>query len=61
MSNIAVRIENISKRYRLGVINNGTLWRDIQTWIAIKQGKEDPHSKIGENKYSLNKEYFWAL
>jgi lipopolysaccharide transport system ATP-binding protein len=61
MSNIAVRIENISKRYRLGVINNGTLWRDIQTWIAIKQGKEDPHSKIGENKYNIDKDHFWAL
>jgi lipopolysaccharide transport system ATP-binding protein len=61
MSNTAVRIENISKKYRLGVINNGTLWRDIQTWLAIKQGKEDPHSKIGENKYNIDKDHFWAL
>jgi lipopolysaccharide transport system ATP-binding protein len=47
--------------YRLGVINNGTLFRDIQTWIALKRGKEDPHSKIGENKYSGGKDFFWAL
>jgi lipopolysaccharide transport system ATP-binding protein len=47
--------------YRLGVINNGTLFKDIQTWIALNRGKEDPHSKIGENKYNNNKDHFWAL
>jgi len=61
MSDIAVRVENLSKMYRLGVINNGTLFRDIQTWIALKRGKEDPHSKIGEDKYSGDKDHFWAL
>jgi lipopolysaccharide transport system ATP-binding protein len=47
--------------YRLGVINNGTLFKDIQTWLALKRGKEDPHSKIGENKYLGDEEHFWAL
>jgi lipopolysaccharide transport system ATP-binding protein len=61
MPNIAIQIEHLSKMYRLGVINNGTLFRDIQTWIALKRGKEDPHSKIGENKYSGDEDHFWAL
>ena len=61
MSSTAIQIEHLSKMYRLGVINNGTLFRDIQTWIALKRGKEDPHSKIGENKYSGDKDHFWAL
>jgi len=61
MSNTAIQIKHLSKMYRLGVINNGTLYRDIQTWIALKRGKEDPHSKIGENKYSGDKDHFWAL
>ena len=61
MSNIAVKAENLSKMYRLGVINSGVLFRDIQTWIALKRGKEDPHSKIGEDKYSGDKDHFWAL
>ena len=61
MSNLAIKVEHLSKMYRLGEINNGSLWRDIQTWIAIKRKKEDPHSKIGENKYSGDKEHFWAL
>jgi lipopolysaccharide transport system ATP-binding protein len=61
VSEIAIRVEHLSKRYRLGVINNGALFRDIQTWIALKRGKEDPHSRIDENKYSGAKGYFWAL
>ena len=61
MSDIAIKAEQLSKYYRLGVINNGTLFRDIQTWIAIKRGKPDPHSKIGENKYDGTDDGFWAL
>jgi len=61
MSNLAIKVEHLSKMYRLGEINNGTLWQDIQTWAAIKRKKEDPHSKIGEDKYSGDKDHFWAL
>ncbi|GHU92360.1 hypothetical protein FACS189479_01060 [Spirochaetia bacterium] len=61
MDEIAIHIEHLSKKYRLGVINNGTLFRDIQTWLAIKSGREDPHSKIGENKYANGIDHFWAL
>jgi lipopolysaccharide transport system ATP-binding protein len=61
MSDLAIKVEHLSKKYRLGEINNGTLWQDIQTWIAIKRRKEDPHSKIGEDKYSGGKDEFWAL
>ncbi|GHT83597.1 hypothetical protein FACS1894137_05130 [Spirochaetia bacterium] len=61
MSSIAIQIKHVSKKYRLGVINNGTLFRDIQTWMALKRGREDPHSKIGQNKYTNTKDFFWAL
>lgn len=57
---IAIKVENLSKYYRLGVINNGTLFRDIQSWIARVRGKEDPHAKIG-SKYDPTAEGFWAL
>ena len=62
MSNndIAIKVENLSKYYRLGVINNGTLFRDIQSWWARLRGKEDPHAKIG-SKYDPTAEGFWAL
>ena len=61
MSKTVLQIDNLSKMYHLGVINNGTLWQDIQTFFALKFGKEDPHSKIGEDKYTGDKDHFWAL
>lgn len=57
---VVIKVENLSKYYRLGVINNGTLFRDIQSWMARKRGKEDPHAKIG-SKYDPTTEGFWAL
>ena len=61
MSDIAIKVEHLSKMYRLGVINNGTLQKDIQTWIALKLKKEDPNSKIGQDKYGGDKDHYWAL
>lgn len=58
---IVIKAEHVSKYYKLGVINNGTLFRDIQTWWALQRGKGDPHSRIGEDKYDATKEGFWAL
>lgn len=61
MADTVIKIEHLSKMYKLGVINNGTLFRDIQTWWALKRGKEDPHSRIDEDKYSGSDTEFWAL
>jgi len=58
---IAVRIENVSKEYNLGVINNGRLYRDIQSAWARMRGKEDPWSKIGEEGRFGKSGSFWAL
>ncbi|SFI52465.1 lipopolysaccharide transport system ATP-binding protein [Treponema bryantii] len=59
-NDIAIKVENLSKYYRLGVINNGTLFRDIQSFIAKKRGKDDPHAKLG-SKYDSTADGFWAL
>ncbi|UTC76297.1 ABC transporter ATP-binding protein [Treponema sp. OMZ 792] len=61
MSNTVIKIEHLSKMYKLGIINNGALFRDIQSWWALKRGKEDPHSQIGEDKYLGSDTEFWAL
>lgn len=61
MSDTVIKIEHLSKMYKLGVINNGTLFRDIQSWWALKRGKEDPHAKIGADKYEGSDTEFWAL
>jgi lipopolysaccharide transport system ATP-binding protein len=57
---LAIKVENISKYYKLGVINNGTLWKDLQSHFARLFNKEDPNLKIGEQAV-YDKEGFWAL
>ena len=61
MESTVIKAEHLSKMYKLGVINNGTLFRDMQSWLALKRGKEDPHSRIGEDKHLGNESEFWAL
>ncbi|MDP2237975.1 MAG: ABC transporter ATP-binding protein [Bacteroidales bacterium] len=65
MSNIAIKIENLSKQYRLGVIGTGTLSHDLNRWWRMKiLGKEDPFLKIGETNQRDTKgtsDYVWAL
>jgi len=59
-----IKVENISKLYRLGEIGTGTLARDINSWWAGFRGKEDPNKKIAEkNDRSKkgNSEYVWSL
>ena len=43
-----IKVENISKAYRLGEITTGTLAADLQRWYARRRGKEDPFLKVGE-------------
>lgn len=59
MSDIAIRVENLSKYYRLGVINSGTFSRDLQSWIYKRLGKEDPNKRIGYKESDADG--FWAL
>jgi lipopolysaccharide transport system ATP-binding protein len=64
MNDIAISIENVSKRYRLGVVGTGSLRDDLARFWAKMQGKEDPTLKIGqENILSQNSEenFVWAL
>jgi lipopolysaccharide transport system ATP-binding protein len=49
MSNIAIKVENLSKIYRLGEIGTGTISRDMERWFKTKILKQDdPFLKIGE-------------
>jgi lipopolysaccharide transport system ATP-binding protein len=65
MSDIAIKIENLSKQYRLGVIGTGTLSHDLNRWWKMNiLGKEDPYLKIGETNQRDKKgdsDYVWAL
>ena len=48
MSEIAIKIEHVSKEYRLGAIGGGTLRGDLQSWWASVRGKEDPNLKLDQ-------------
>ena len=59
-----IKIHNLSKMYRLGVIGTGTLSHDLNRWWHKVRGKEDPYLKIGEANVSDHKSdsgYVWAL
>ncbi|NOZ34218.1 MAG: ABC transporter ATP-binding protein [Chlorobi bacterium] len=63
MSDIAIKLENISKQYRLGVVGTGTLSHDLNRWFARIRGKEDPTLKIGQSNQlaEAGGDYVWAL
>jgi len=62
MAEAVVRIENLCKQYRYGVISHGTLYKDLQSWWARFRGKEDPNLRITDAAVpGLDGERFWAL
>jgi lipopolysaccharide transport system ATP-binding protein len=59
-----IRVENISKQYRLGEVSTGTLAHDLNRWWHRLRGRPDPYLKIGEINDRSSKgssEYVWAL
>lgn len=57
---LVLKVDNVKKRYRLGVIGGGTLQGDLQSWWARIRGKEDPNTKIGA-EVDTKKGSFMAL
>lgn len=47
MNDVVLKVENLSKIYRLGEIGTGTISHDLNRWWASIRGKEDPFSTIG--------------
>ena len=59
-----IKIENLSKQYRLGEVGTGTLSHDLTRWWHKIRGKEDPYLKIGETNITSDagkSDYVWAL
>jgi lipopolysaccharide transport system ATP-binding protein len=59
-----IKVENLSKQYRLGQVGTGTISHDVNRWWHNIRGKEDPYLKIGDsNDRTLkgNSDYVWAL
>ncbi|RYZ53594.1 MAG: ABC transporter ATP-binding protein, partial [Sphingobacteriales bacterium] len=59
-----IKVENISKQYRLGDVGTGSLAHDLnRAWHKVR-GKDDPYLRIGEeNDRSARgkSNYVWAL
>lgn len=59
-----IKVENLSKQYRLGEIGTGSLSHDLNRWWHQVRGKENPYLKIGESNDRTSKvesEYVWSL
>ncbi len=59
-----IKIENLSKQYRLGDVGTGTLSHDLKRWWYNVRGKEDPYLRIGETNDRASKgnsDYVWAI
>lgn len=64
MSQTVIKVENLSKLYRLGEVTTGTLSHDLNRWWHKVRGREDPYAKIGQTNdrsRKANSEYVWAL
>ena len=48
MSEVVLKIENVCKQYRLGLVGTGTLGHDLKRWWYLVRGKDDPYLQIGE-------------
>lgn len=64
MKDIILKVDNISKQYRLGQVGTGSLLHDINRWWHKIRGQEDPYLKIGDVNDRATKgesDYVWAL
>ena len=60
MDELMIKIDNVSKRYRLGQIGGTTLREELQRFGAKIRGREDPTRKIGAREI-VKGETFLAL
>jgi lipopolysaccharide transport system ATP-binding protein len=59
-----IKVENLSKQYRLGLVGTGTFKEDTKRFWARLRGKEDPFAIIGEENDRTSKgssNYVWSL
>lgn len=64
MSDTVIKVENLSKLYRLGEVGTGSLAHDINRWWHRVQGKEDPYTQVGRVNDRTKKgdsDWVWAL
>jgi lipopolysaccharide transport system ATP-binding protein len=59
---VVIKVEDVSKRYRLGVIGGATLSDELSGWWAKVRGKQNPNLIIGDEEKAVSDgKYFMAL
>jgi lipopolysaccharide transport system ATP-binding protein len=64
MGNTVIKVENLSKQYRLGLVGASTFKEDASRWWAKMRGKEDPFLALGveNDRTSISDSKFvWSL
>ena len=59
-----IKVENVGKQYRLGMVGTGTITHDLRRWWYRVRGWEDPYLKIGDTNDRTtkgNSDLVWAL
>lgn len=61
--NTVLKIEGVSKQYRLGELGTGAISHDLNRWWHKVRGKEDPYLQIGavNDRAEAGGDYVWAL
>lgn len=47
---VVIRVRELQKQYRLGVIGYNTIQHELQSWWARKRGIQDPNTLIGQKQ-----------
>ena len=60
---VILKVEEVSKQYRLGLVGTGTLSDDLKRWWYRIRGKADPFLKVGDvnDRIQSSKKSFTAI
>lgn len=64
MGEVVIKVEELSKQYRLGTVGTGTLSHDLNRLWARFRGKDDPYALVGDinnRAEATSSDYVWAL
>jgi lipopolysaccharide transport system ATP-binding protein len=64
MGNTVIKVDNLSKQYRLGLVGASTFKEDAHRWWAKMRGKEDPFLSLGEvndRTQTADSRFVWSL
>jgi len=64
MSEIVIRVENVSKRYKLGYVGANTFMEDIKVaWDSVlgKKNRYEPEAESNDRTKKGSSNYIWAI